>query len=333
MSTVQQSFDRELVPEAHFDDLDLTLVERTIRSGSQLDRYRGALDPRSYLLRFGGVVALGDELRPTVAGVLAFAREPERWLTASGIDVAIYREDRTLPTRSKVIQMRGPIFQVIDDTVAVLEEECTISHLEGARLVRELDTPLIVLRELTTNAVVHRDLSLYGSQVRIQAFPSTIEWISPGGLPGGITVETLLTAQFARNPGLAQFLFHAGYIEKFGMGLDSVIDALREVGLGDPEFHDDKHSFRVRVQRRAGLAPLRRGTLTREDRAAAILGLFTDKRAWRQHELQERLGLSRSTLQRDLDWLVRAGHLLVRGATKSRVYQLPDTLVEEERPR
>ncbi|MEN9936576.1 MAG: hypothetical protein RLZZ387_3155 [Chloroflexota bacterium] len=323
MTTVQLSFDREPVPAVGFDDLDMELVEKTMRNGARLDRYKGSLDARAYLLRFGGVVAAGDALQPTVAGVLAFTREPERWLTASGIDVALYREDRMLPTRSKVQQMRGPIFQVIDETVATLEDECTFSQFEGARLVRELDTPLIVLRELTTNAVVHRDLSLFGSQVRIQVFPRTIEWSSPGGLPAGITVETLLTAQFARNPGLAQFLFHAGYIEKFGMGLDAVIDALRDTNLGAPEFHDDKHSFRVRIPRRVEQSQAQRNVVTREDRAAAILALFTAQPEWRQHELIERLGFSRSTLQRDLDWLVREGQLLARGATKNRIYTLP----------
>src|SRR5262245_45440557 len=193
---VQQSFDRQPVPGATFDDLDLALVDTTMRSGRESGRYNGPRDHHTYLVRFGGTIAEGATLHPTVAGVLAFTHEPERWLTASGIDIAIYRSDQTSPTQSRVRQMRGSIFDVIDSTVAILQDECTIGRMEGARVVNELDTPLAVLRELTTNAVVHHDLSLFGSQVRIQVFPRYIEWISPGGLPANVTIETLLTAQF-----------------------------------------------------------------------------------------------------------------------------------------
>jgi predicted HTH transcriptional regulator len=167
--------------------------------------------------------------------------------------------------------MRGSIFDIIDSTVAILQDECTIGRMEGARVINELDTPLAVLRELTTNAVVHRDLSLFGSQVRIQIFPRYIEWISPGGLPANITIATLLTAQFSRNPSLAQFLFHRTYIEKFGMDLDLVIETMRREHLSTPEFHDDQHSFRVRVRRKLLLSSYVPDLSTREGRVEAIL--------------------------------------------------------------
>ncbi|NTW97922.1 MAG: helix-turn-helix domain-containing protein, partial [Oscillochloris sp.] len=156
----------------------------------------------------------------------------------------------------------------------------------------------------------------------ILVYPTVIEWSSPGGLPSNITIETLLTAQFSRNPTLAQFLFHAGYIERFGMGLDAVIDALRLAHLGDPEFYDDRHSFRVRVRRAVSLQPTAPDLRTPEGRAASILDLFTRRQVWRQHEIMESLDIPRSTLQRDLASLVAEGRLIAQGATKNRIYQL-----------
>lgn len=321
MTTVQQPFDRERVTNACFADLDLALVTQIMRQGNETRRYAGPLDPRSYLVRYGGVVPDGEQLHPTVAGVLAFTQEPDRWLTASGIDIALYRAEQLSPTQARVHQVRGSIFTVIDAAYAILKEASTISRQEEARVVDDLDTPGIVLRELTTNAVVHRDLSVFGSQVRIQVFPRYIEWSSPGGLPANITIETLLTAQFSRNPSLAQFLFHAGYIEKFGMGLDVVSDTLRQAKLGAPEFHDDGHSFRVRVYRGATLAS---ESIPQSARIATILALFAERPLWRQRELLDRLRVPRSTLQRDLDFLVAQGQLVASGATRSRVYSLPE---------
>lgn len=313
-------FERELVTGMTLDALDMSLVQRVMHHARSLGRYTGAEQALDYLLRYGGLEMVDGEAIPTVAGVLAFAYEPDRWLTFSGIDVGLFGSVQTLPTRSRVQQIRGPIFTVIDQTVELLKQVCSSTRLEGARLISELDTPQIVLRELTTNAVVHRELSILGSQVRLHIYPATIEWSSPGGLPAGITLETLLTAQYARNNNLAQFLFHAGYIERFGMGLDAVIEALRLNGMGDPEFYDDQHSFRVRVRRAIPHEATTPDLGTPDGRAQAIMELFSRQRAWRQIELQQHLNIPRSTLQRDLLELVRQGKISAQGATRNRVY-------------
>ena len=322
MTTISLPFDRQHVPEATIDDLDLELVARTIAAAVDLGRDPGPRDELEYLERYNGATRVGKVLRPTVAGIIAYGREPDRWVPGTGIDIAAFTSDQISPTGSRVRQIRGPIFQAIDNAVGLLREYCTVSRLDGARLINELDTPAIVLRELSTNAVVHRDLGVYGSQVRILVYPTVIEWSSPGGLPANITIETLLTAQFSRNPTLAQFLFHAGYIERFGMGLDAVIDALRLERLGDPEFYDDRHSFRVRVRRAASLQPTAPDLRTPEGRAAAILELFTQRQVWRLHEILESVSIPRSTLQRDLASLVAQGRVVAQGATKNRIYLL-----------
>lgn len=323
MSTLPTPYDRHPVPETAVSDLDLDLVARTIDTAVELGRDPGPREPIAYLERYNGLVRVGEALTPTVAGMIAYGHEPDRWVPGSGIDIATFATEQITPTRSRVRQIRGPIFHVIDDAIALLREHCTISRIEGARLIHDLDTPAIVLRELSTNAVVHRDLSYYGSQVRILVYPTVVEWSSPGGLPANITIETLLTAQFSRNPTLAQFLYHAGYIERFGMGLDAVIDALRLAHLGDPEFYDDRHSFRVRVRRAVSLQPTAPDLRTPEGRMEAILDLFTRRQVWRFHEIQESINIPRSTLQRDLSALVAQGRIAAQGATKNRIYMLP----------
>ncbi len=315
-------YDRQPVPDTSLTDLNLDLVAETIKAASELGRHTGISTPMEYLERFNGIVNDGDQLRPTVAGMIAYGHEPDRWLSNNGIDIALFSTDQINPMKSRVRQIRGSMFQVIDNAVSLLREYCTSTHMEGARLFNRLDTPAIVLRELTTNAVVHRDLSVYGSQVRILVYPTVIEWFSPGGLPANITIETLLTAQFSRNPTLAQFLFHMGYIERFGMGLDAVIDALRLERLGDPEFYDDRHSFRVRVRRSAGIQPYAPNMRSPEGRAEAIIELFSRRKVWRLQEILENVTIPRSTLQRDLTTLVAQGRIVAQGATKNRVYLL-----------
>jgi predicted HTH transcriptional regulator len=358
----QATFDREPVLGTSLRDLDLALLFRTIQQGLDLRRFSledipgltaealraGSEDAaRSYLERYSGAVWVtepGQEPRlvPTVAGVLAFTRTPDRWVQSSGLDLAHYEvEPRPLPgglfavpspTQARVYPIRGPIFTVIDRTVDILRDACSTTHLDGARIVTRIDTPLNVLRELTANGVVHRDLRLLGELVRVQIFPSAIEWISPGRLPPEkfpedvpLTLEMLIRAQYSRNPILAMFLFHAGYIEKFGFGLDDVVATLAANGREAPGFHNDTHSFRVRVlrDRIAEAEPLLRDTP--EGREQRIMELFAETPVWVPQAIEERLKIPRSTLHRDLRRLTQAGLLRAVGATHSRYYQLVES--------
>ncbi len=87
--------------------------------------------------------------------------------------------------------------------------------------------PPFAVRELIVNAVAHRDYSIFGSRIMIQMFRDRIEVHSPGGFPGDITPDTALNKQLTRNPTIAQVLHDLGYIERFGMGLDRVFEAVR----------------------------------------------------------------------------------------------------------
>lgn len=357
----QNTFDREPVLATSVRDLDLALVFKTIQQGLDLRRFSlddvpgltvDALRAGSeeaalrYLERFGGVVWFaepGQEARPilTVAGVLAFTKTPDRWVQSSGLDLALYEVDpRPLPgglfavpspTQARVYPVRGPIFTVIDRTVDILRDACSTTHLDGARIVTRIDTPLNVLRELTANGVVHRDLRLLGELVRVQVFPSAIEWISPGRLPPEkfpgdvpVTLDLLLKAQYSRNQSLAMFLFHGGYIEKFGFGLDDVVATLAANGREAPGFHNDTHSFRVRVVRDRLVEADAQLRDTPESREQRIMALFAETPTWAPQAIEDRLKIPRSTLHRDLRRLTEAGRLRAVGATHSRYYQRVD---------
>ena len=62
-------------------------------------------------------------------------------------------------------------------------------------LIRRIDRyeiPSDALREAILNAVVHRDYSMRGSDIKVAVFDSRIEITSPGGFPKGITVDEII---------------------------------------------------------------------------------------------------------------------------------------------
>jgi predicted HTH transcriptional regulator len=322
--------DRTLSPDTQpiagvqLDDLDMTLVQRHIATAQNQGRYSGPLEPLMYLQRHHCVVDVGGTLVPTLAGVIAFSPEPERWLPASGIDVAEFSSSTPRTTNLSFIeQIRGPISAVMDRTAQILWDRSEHGYrFEGTQRIEEHAYPRIVLRELTVNALCHRDWSNPGSRVRIQIFPKYTEWISPGGLPEGVTIDNLLEAQYSRNPTIVAIMFQAHYIEGLGLGFDSVYSVLQETGVEPPQIRNTAHAFTIRVMAK----PLGSNNTDLEpipiDHKQTIRMLIAQRGELTISDLETLLGIQRRTIQRILQALVQQGAIEVVGATNNRRYRL-----------
>jgi len=300
-------------------------VREHIQTAIERRGYDGPSDPVEYLLQHAALGHSADGLlQPTLAGLLAFAREPDRWVTASGVDIAQFRGAHTHSTDlvfSK--QIRGNLDMLIERTVDLLWARSEHHYrLEGTERIEEHAYPQVVLRELTVNALTHRDWSQIGSRVRIQMFPDRIEWLSPGGLPPGVTVETLREEQVSRNPALAQILYQAGKVETFGMGIDTVEDTLRAWGSRPLVVNDNQRRVLFCVYGRA-LTPPREAAPRAQlsDRTTAILTLIDQRGPLSVGDMESLLEVSRRTLQYDLRKLIEGGLLTASGATNNRRYQ------------
>ena len=114
------------------------------------------------------------------------------------------------------------------------------------------DYPERAVTEALVNAFVHRDYTMYGSEVHIDIFPDRLEVVSPGGMPDGSLVQELdlrSVASDRRNPILADMFAQMDYMERKGSGFGMILDAYeREVpnprGL-KPQFFSCSGSFRV----------------------------------------------------------------------------------------
>lgn len=314
--------DRQPVSGTQLEALDLTLVQRHIATAES--RYSGPADPVAFLRRHNLVIDIGGELVPTLASLLAFSNEPERWLPASGIDVAQYTDNTRRTSSLKFIErVRGPLSAVVDQTSQIL---WTLTdhefRFEGAQRLEINAYPRAVLRELTVNALCHRDWSNEGSRVRIEVFPNYIEWSSPGGLPSGITIENLLEAQFSRNPTIVAIMYQGKYIEGLGLGFDTVFNALAESGVEPPLIRNTSNALTIRVMSKAIGSNQRASESTPQERQKLILSLITQHGSVTISDLENRLGIIRRSIQRDLQALIEQGDILAEGATNKRRYRL-----------
>jgi predicted HTH transcriptional regulator len=87
--------------------------------------------------------------------------------------------------------------------------------------------PLIAIREVIRNAVIHRDYSLTGKDIKIAIFDDKLEITSPGKLLPTVDFNDMDAGQSdVRNKVLAPVFKRLGIIEQWGNGLQLIADDL-----------------------------------------------------------------------------------------------------------
>lgn len=324
-----QTTERKAIQGAQLSDINLNLVREHIDTAVKRRGYTGPTDPEAYLLEHGCLARQADgSMVPTLAGIVVFGREPHRHISVCGIDIAQFSGHK--PNSNELLlsrQIRGDLMTIIDRAVDLLWARTEHrTHIVGTERVEEQSYPQVVLRELTVNAVVHRDWSYSGSYIRIQIFPDRIEWISPGGFPGrapnGVSLQTLLHAQVSRNPALAQILYHSGRVESFGMGIDTTLSALQELGCRTPEVYDNGDIFLFRVWGKQLQTAETAQPVTLSPRQRRIVAELTARGSCSSTQLQEALDENVRNIQRELRDLVSKNIVVAEGATSNRTYRL-----------
>lgn len=199
---------------------------------SKLDNYFSAYDfsfsrgsdaKKERLLRNTDILSPHGEA--TLAGLLLFGINPSRYLPQNGISFAHFH-GRTINEELLDKQnVDGNLDYQVDTGVAVLKNHLVApSTIVGAKRVgTRYRYPDKVLREVLTNAVVHRNYAIVGSRIRLFLFEDRLEIISPGRLPNTVTVEKLpFGVSFATNPVIVKFMENLNYIDQLGRGLPMV---------------------------------------------------------------------------------------------------------------
>ena len=100
------------------------------------------------------------------------------------------------------------------------------------------DYPIVALRQLAQNAIMHRSYEATNAPTRIYWFSDRIEIHSPGGLYGQVTAENFGRPGVTdyRNPQVAEAMKSLGYVQRFGVGIQLARTELQKNGNPDPEF-------------------------------------------------------------------------------------------------
>ena len=310
--------------------LDLERVQSHITEAFRRGRYDGPTEVIEYLQTHHCIATIDGNTYLTLTGLLCFGKNPQGLFPHAVIDLGHYSGREAVS--QAVIHLEKSIGGTIFEQLARVEDYLWKNTHHGMTLslnslqrVEVHEYPRAVIRELGVNMVAHRDYSIYGSAARVQLFRNRIEWVSPGGLPPGLTVENLLYEQRPRNPHMLRVLYEAGYVEAFGQGLDTVVAVLRDERMVPPEFCDTGASFiatvygRIRDTQNEEEPELRKLS----DPQVMILTVLRARGELAPRELRTYLaGRGERSLQRDLRKLLDAGLIEPVGETRSLKYRV-----------
>lgn len=318
-------FETEPVPGAKPDDLDTEILreyleKRKTRTGSH------ATSVSQLMHEIGATVRDGN---PTLIGLLLFGRTPQAFLPQSG--VIFVRFSGTEPRGEdggvgyvRRSELTGPVARIIERAWSIVFDEmrvgATVNGLEREEL---LEYPRFAVREALVNAVAHRDYRVAGRRIEIRMYADRLEIISPGGLPGYMTVDNLVEEHFSRNPRLVNGLFQWGYIEELGLGIDQMIEEMLQAGHPPPEFRATPHSFTVVLSNKRDRPNAPKWTRSMNERQTRAVNFVRESGSITNREYRQLCSdVSPETLRLDLADLVDRGVLLKIGSKKGTYYIL-----------
>lgn len=148
-------------------------------------------------------------------------------------------------------RIEGTIPQMLETALQFVKRNMrhhTIIDPDTGRRADRTDYPLTAVREAILNALVHRDYSMHTEAMPVQLimFDDRIEIRSPGGIYGRIKADQLGKVQpDTRNPVLALALEVMGITENRYSGIPTIRREMAGYGLKEPEFSDERGSFKV----------------------------------------------------------------------------------------
>lgn len=194
-----------------------------------------------------------NENRPTVAGVLLYADQPQAALPKrSAIKIFRYKTREEEGSRDTLafdpITVEGPIYGLITEAVHGTKKLVEGIQRLGVNGLEKVIYPDETLHEIVTNAVLHRDYSI-ASDIQIRIYDNRIEVESPGRLPGHVTTENVLREQSARNPKIVRLInkFPNPPNKDVGEGLNTAFEAMKRLRLKEPEIEETDHSVVVYI--------------------------------------------------------------------------------------
>ena len=195
--------------------------------------------------------------KPTVAALMLFSIYPQAYfpqLCITAVSVPGKEMSATGSVGERFIdnkRIEGSITQMLNDALIFVRKNMkvkTIIDSETGMRNDRTEYPVIAVRELVLNALIHRDYSIHteSAPITITMYSDRMEIENPGGLYGRMTLDNLgFVSADTRNPYIAGALEIMGETENRYSGIPTIRSAMKNAGLPQPVFVNNRGVFKA----------------------------------------------------------------------------------------
>jgi len=306
---------------ADFSDEALALY----RERAKIAEVVGSDEFNRRLLQQGLLKEEKGRLLPTGFGILLFGKEPRRAMRQAGLLAAIHYpngEQERKEFDEPAVMIPDLLEKWLKDKLPNVVDRSKMRREERPALMFEM------VREAVVNALIHRDYDIEGGKCQVVVTEDTITVRSPGKPPHPITLEQLqsFTApMLSRNPALHFVFARMGMAEEQGLGIGSLRDRAKELGLPLPRYTWDAPYLVLKLYRSAK-------SVIRELPAKVLDSLNAEeRRGWEylatktactRAAYEQHMGVDTRKAQRHFKRFVGLGLLRKVGASTSTSYEV-----------
>lgn len=317
---VNETFDRLPINNTNIHDIDLKKVEKyqelkLKRVGTPKENIT-----KKYLNKIGVIAKKNDSYEISYGGMLVFGKNLNNISQLQRANVKVGRfAGSSLGDIIDHDLISGTIDKQIGNTCDFIRKHNFISgEIKGLKRTDNPTYPIAAIREIVTNALIHRDYSeAYCKAIQCRIFDDRLEIESPGLLPIGVKVDNLGDVQNTRNPLLAKFLFEMSYFDEWGQGIRRIKDACRENNNPPPLFEEKDTSFQVT------LFPTK---LNRQysikERKKLLINYLKSEKTLQSNEYQKITGISSAQAAKDFAKFIKEKIIIKKGEKRGVKYYL-----------
>ncbi|MCL2102203.1 MAG: hypothetical protein FWH22_10890, partial [Fibromonadales bacterium] len=208
---------------------------------------------KNEILKLQGIAI---DSKPTVTGIMIFGKYPQGFFPQLAITAIVVKSLETFDFGSEERfidnqRIEGTIPEMLNAAIAFVRRNMKIATVIDGKTAKRADKeefPLVAVREIVLNALVHRDYSNYtnSSPIRLVVYPNRIEVENPGGLYGRLTVDRLgKAAGDTRNTFIANILEVSIDNENRFSGIPTIRKTMKDNGLPEPKFESARGVFKA----------------------------------------------------------------------------------------
>ncbi len=317
---VNETFDRFLVPNTNMNDLDIGKIAKyQSLKHDRLGASKEDITP-SFLKKVGIKNDTASSAPVTIGGLLLFGKNIRDIpvLSRAYIKIGRFKGDE----KGMIIDhdiLAGTLDEQIESAVQFIRKHMFVSgEIIGLKREDRPTYPISAIREIITNAVIHRDYSrAVGEAIMCSIFDDRMEVESPGLLPIGVRVENLGQIQNTRNPLVARLMFDMNYFDEWGQGINRIIEGCRENDNPPPQFEEKDSTFKVVLYARRG-----EKKYSLKERQTLVLNFLRAKGAIISSEYQRLTGIGPAQAAKDFNFFLKENLIRRTGKGRGVKYEL-----------